>query len=147
MKISPALFSVGLAAPLLLSTLLPLSAGTEKHSLLPSVKVEDQFVYDYETTASARSAEYKMKVRTIMSVTSLQPHGTITFKNERKEGEMSLGGKTQKLPDSSSIARFKVTGELLSVEPVPPTPEQRRFSRLMQMRVPSKPVTRGQSWT
>lgn len=125
----------------------PLSSAAQSHSLLPSVKVGDHFLYDFESTMSTPTATTKMKVQTDMSVISLEPAGTITFKNDAKHRVISQGEKVRELPNAISTTKFKLDGELLSVTPSPATPEQARFSSMMQMRVPTGPVKVNQTWT
>ncbi len=126
---------------------LALFSAPQEHSLMPNVKVGDHFLYDFESTMTTPTATFKLKVRTDMSVASLEPTGTITFKNDAKNRVITLGEKVRELPDATTTTRFKLNGELISVQPAPATPEQTRFSSMMQMRVPTGPVKVNQSWT
>ncbi len=119
----------------------------QEHSLLPNVKVGDRFAFEFKSTSEVGGSAAAYSARFELSVASLEPKGTITFHTEQKNAEFSMAGQVQKIPDSKTTSKFKVTGEVLTLDPPAATPEQARFSRLMQIVVPEGTASVGKTWT
>lgn len=127
----------------------PLLASPQQqaHSLLPKVKVGDAFTYSFTSKNVAGGREGSMAAKYVMTIASFEPKGTITFKNEQKEGTYKFGEQTTPLPDSVTTTRFKLNGEMLSSDPPLASVEQARVSQLMWMVVPTDPAKIGDKWT
>ena len=123
------------------------SSASQKHSLLPHVKVGDTFPFEYRSTTTVNAKPSQFNAVFIMSVASLEPKGTITFNTEQRSSEIVTDGKSTAIPDSTTKTTFKLNGELLSTEPAYASPEQARFGQLMAMVVPEKPTGVGDTWT
>lgn len=121
--------------------------SSDEKSLLPKVKVGDAFVYDYTSEVSAGGRQQEFNAEYHISITSLEPTGTIAFKFDARNALIGADGKYAEVPDSSNITVFKLNGEVVSNEPALASAEQRRFGRAMQIVVPDKPVDVGGTWT
>jgi hypothetical protein len=122
-------------------------AKQESRLLLPNVKVGDKFVYDFKASYAAGGRTFDVTAKIEMTVLSLDPKGTITFRNDQRDMEARSGETVSKRPDSMSTTRFKLNGVLLSTDPPHANSEIARFSRLMQIVVPEDKASVGRTWT
>lgn len=119
----------------------------QRHSLLPHLRVGDVFKYQFKGTYAAADKESIYTASFEMAIGAIARNGELTFKNKQVGGEISQGGQVRKLPESATTSILKPNGEIVSVDPPYASPEQARFSRLMQIIVSDKPVKVGDIWT
>lgn len=123
------------------------SAGAQRHSLLPHVRVGDVFRYEFRGTYQVADKESTYTAVFEMAIGGIAANGNLTFNNKQMGAEISQGGQIRKLPDSSTSTVVKPNGVFVSVEPPYASPEQARFSRLMQIVLSETPVKTGDSWS
>ncbi|MBL8069409.1 MAG: hypothetical protein JNM28_13255 [Armatimonadetes bacterium] len=119
----------------------------DSHSLLPTLKVGDAFAYEMKSQIRQGAVTGEFRSEYEMTVTSLEPTGTVTFKTVRTKSVFAMGGKESEVPDSTVVAKMRVNGAFLSVDPPAANPEQARVSRLMQFQVPDFKIAKGQGWS
>lgn len=122
-------------------------AAAQRHSLLPHLRVGDAFKYQFRGTYQVAGKESVYSATFEMAIGAIARNGELTFKNKQVGGEISRGGQVRKLPESATTSVLKPNGQIVSVDPPYASPEQARFSRLMQIIVSDRPVKVGDTWT
>ncbi|MCW5941281.1 MAG: hypothetical protein KIS66_03560 [Fimbriimonadaceae bacterium] len=118
----------------------------EEHSLLPTLKVGDIFVYEMRAESKAGERASGMNAIVEMHVDGFED-GLIRFKNYQKNTKTKVGVKESSLPDSVYGSKLKPTGEIVWMEVPASSPERTRFGRLMLFQVPTEKVAVGSKWT
>lgn len=118
----------------------------EVHSLMPTLKVGNRFVYEMKSTSKVGERGSEFNATFEMNVTAIDPD-LLSFRNLQKNGEYRLGDQVRKLPESVTTSKLKKNGEIMSMDPPYASAEQARFSRLMMFVVPAEPVKVGHVWS
>lgn len=135
-----------LVASLALVGSAPARTTKEEHSLLPTLKVGDKFVYEMQAESKAGERGSTMNATIEMHVDGFED-GLIRFKNYQKNTKAKVGDQERPMPDSVYSSKLKPTGEIVWLEGPAGTPERTRFGRLMLFQVPTEKVEVGSTWT